>query len=381
MLYELSSALVLGLIGGIVPGPVLTAIFTDILQSGFVKSLRTILWAMGTETLVALVTLLLLQSAGLPEAFFKGLSIVGAAILLWIATQLWKVRSLDTGEEFHFSLGKISAMILANGVLWTFWITICIPKAIALGQEIAYGQFVFLVLVEIGWFISTAGVALVFSIFRKGLSNPRVVPTMFKLFAIVFAYFAFSMLYGSFAYFFRGDDMMQKFAAVALPGSEGVVIPRQPDMPPQSSYNPSDLPDIRTIATTTVLTRITSRDFSFNLRSGWHGYEERKDEAGYYYLALQYGSHVPALILECPPQGRGMEGVQSLAHKERQLLNNNITYQLSLDTNSADENGPWYMLWLLTTEPDGATNTVCIATSRLDSEVGAELEEMYASWK
>src|SRR3989344_5840950 len=117
MIPQLLTALLLGLVGGIVPGPVITATFTEILQSGFLKSLRIVLWAMLTETLVALITLVLLESLGLSQSFFQVLSIFGAGILIWIATQLWKVRNLDTEQKVHFGLGKISAMILANGVL------------------------------------------------------------------------------------------------------------------------------------------------------------------------------------------------------------------------------------------------------------------------
>jgi len=201
MAQQILTAFILGIVGGIIPGPVLAATCTEILQSGFSKSLRIIFWAMLVETSVALVSLVILSSMGLPESFFYALSFIGAGILIWIATQLWKIRSLDLGEKVHFGIGKIAAMILANGVLWTFWITVCIPKAIVLGEQIQYGQFLFLLVVEIGWFISTVGVAFIFSWFRKMLSNLRVVPFIFKTFSIVFVYFALSMLYTSVTFF------------------------------------------------------------------------------------------------------------------------------------------------------------------------------------
>lgn len=198
---ELTSALVLGLIGGVIPGPVLTATFTEILQSGIPKSMRIILWAMFAETVVALISLLALSSMNFSESFFQGLSIIGAAILIWISTSIWKVHKIDTEEKVHFSLGKISAMIMANGVLWTFWITVCVPKAILLSEKVAFGNYLFLLLVEIGWLISTVMVAVVFSRFRKILSNPRVVPIIFKIFALTFVYFAVDMVYRSVKFF------------------------------------------------------------------------------------------------------------------------------------------------------------------------------------
>jgi threonine/homoserine/homoserine lactone efflux protein len=198
---EIVSALVLGLIGGVIPGPVLTATFTEILQSGFSKSLRIVFWAMFMETMVALISLLILSSMGFSEAVFSGISFIGAGILVWIATSIWKVKRIDSVEKVHFSLGKISAMIIANGVLWTFWITVCVPRAISLSERIHFGQFIFLILVEVGWLISTIAVAIIFSRFRKILSNPRIVPIIFKIFALTFLYFAVNMTYQSIKFF------------------------------------------------------------------------------------------------------------------------------------------------------------------------------------
>jgi threonine/homoserine/homoserine lactone efflux protein len=201
MIHELVIALMLGLIGGVIPGPVITAVFTEILQSGYLKSLRIIMIALVTETLVAVASLYILVSLDLREGFFHGLSLVGAAILFWIALSLWKVRSLDSGEKVDFSLWKIVVMILSNGVLWTYWITICIPKAVLLGEQLRLGEYLFMGLVQLGWFISTMLVAFLFSRFRRALSRPRVIPVLFKLFSLAFAYFAIDMIIGSIRYF------------------------------------------------------------------------------------------------------------------------------------------------------------------------------------
>ena len=203
MIHELVIALMLGLIGGVIPGPVITAVFTEILQSGYLKSLRIIMIALVTETVVALISLLILDSLGFNETFFRGLSLAGAAILIWIAISIWKVRTLDSGEKVHFGLWKVVVMILSNGILWTYWITICIPKAILLGDTLHLGQYLFMGLVQLGWLISTLVVAFLFSRFRKVLSRPQVIPILFKIFALAFAYFAIDMIYKSIQYFIR----------------------------------------------------------------------------------------------------------------------------------------------------------------------------------
>ena len=201
MIQELVIALMLGLIGGVIPGPVITAVFTEILQSGFMRSVRIIMIAMVTETLVALFSLLIFASLNFDQGFFHALSLAGAAILTWIALSLWKVRSLDNGEKVTFGLWKIVLMILSNGVLWTYWITICIPKAMLLGEDLHLGEYLFMGLVQMGWLISTLVVAFLFSRFRKVLSRPRIIPVLFKLFSLAFAYFAIDMIIKSLRYF------------------------------------------------------------------------------------------------------------------------------------------------------------------------------------
>jgi len=201
MIHELVIAFMLGLIGGVIPGPVITAIFTEILQSGFLKSLRIVFIALVTESLVAVISLLLLDSMNFNEAFFRALSLAGAAILIWISVSIWKVKSLDPGQKVHFGFWKIIMMILSNGVLWTYWLTICIPKAILLSEQINLGQYLFMGLVQLGWLISTLVVAFLFSKFRKILSRPKVIPILFKVFALAFAYFAMDMAYKSILYF------------------------------------------------------------------------------------------------------------------------------------------------------------------------------------
>lgn len=199
--HEYITAFMLGLIGGVIPGPVLTAIFTEILQNGLLKSFRIIFIAMLTETLVAVISLIIVIALGFEESIFRLLSFAGAAILVWISISIWKVRQLDTGERVHFSFWKIIAMIMANGVLWSYWITICIPKAMLLGDSVPYGEYLFMLLVQMGWLLSTSVAAILFSQFRNILSRPKVVPVVFKIFALTFIYFATDMTIKSILFF------------------------------------------------------------------------------------------------------------------------------------------------------------------------------------
>lgn len=201
MINELITAFVFGIIGGMMPGPILAAIFTEILLSGFLKSFRVILIAFFIESIVALVSLLVLSSLNITEAVFRVISFIGAGILIWIASSIWKIKKINTGAKVNFGFLKISAMILANGVFWMFWITIFVPKAIILGNQLLFGEYLFFILVQLGWLISTIFFAFLFSRFRRLLLSPKIIPIIFKIFAIIFLYFALDMIYKSIAFF------------------------------------------------------------------------------------------------------------------------------------------------------------------------------------
>ena len=157
MIDELITAFVLGLIGGMIPGPVITAIFTEILQSSFLKSFRIIFIAMFMETLVALCSLVFFISINFSEAIFRGISIIGALILILIGFSIWKVKKIESGEKVNFRFWKISTTLLA----------------------------------------------FIFSRFRKLLSNPKMIPIIFKIFALTFFYFAIDMTYKSIIFFIQ----------------------------------------------------------------------------------------------------------------------------------------------------------------------------------
>lgn len=200
----LLSALVLGLIGGAIPGPIITAVFTEIIQTGFARSFRIIFLALFAETIVALFCLVSVASLHLSEGIFRLISLVGAGILIWLATLIWKITKIDTKQRIHFSTAKIFVLTVSNGALWIFWITISVPRAILLSYQIKFGDYLFLMIFELGWLIATVGIAFIFSRFRTWLSQPHIVPLIFKICALAFVYFALDAIYQTTRFFLKG---------------------------------------------------------------------------------------------------------------------------------------------------------------------------------
>ncbi len=203
LLVQLFEIFTLGLIGGSVPGPMLTAVFTEILRGGLTKGFRVIGQALLAETLVATGAMLLVFSLHIPQQFFYIISFVGAAFLLYLAKGIWKITSVGEGTGTVFTFSKIFLLTVLSGAFWIFWLTVCVPRAFALQEIIPGGQFIFLFMFEFGWLIMTGLLAFVFSRFRQLLLKKNLVSVVFKTFALLLIFFALKSLWESIMYFIK----------------------------------------------------------------------------------------------------------------------------------------------------------------------------------
>ncbi|HEX8966102.1 MAG TPA: hypothetical protein VF820_06755 [Patescibacteria group bacterium] len=202
LFFELASIFILGFIGGAIPGPILTSAFTETVRKGFMKSLEVIFFAAMSEIIVAGFIMILLFNLHIPQSIFYAISFVGAMVLLWMATEIWKIKKLsDKGKIFDFK--KIFLLTIFNGPLWVFWSTICVPQAYVLNKKIAGGQILFLILFELGWFASTLILTFLFSRFRPLLIKEGIMSKVFKLFSSILILFALRLLLDSYFFFFK----------------------------------------------------------------------------------------------------------------------------------------------------------------------------------
>jgi len=191
----------LGLIGGSVPGPMLTAVFTEVLGGGFKKSLRVVFRALVAETIVASLILLIVYSLHIPELYFQIISLTGAVYLIYLATRIWKINKVDGENREFFTFGRIIILTLLNGGFWIFWLTVCVPRAFTLNESISGGLIIFMIAMELGWLIMTGLLGFIFSRFRPLLLKKNLVSAVFKLFALVLVFFALKSAVESIIFF------------------------------------------------------------------------------------------------------------------------------------------------------------------------------------
>jgi len=196
---QIFNIFLLGLAAGAIPGPVIAAAFTEALRSGFSKSLKVVYRSFASEVIIASFILAIFFSFDIDPKFFYVVSFIGAAVLVWMAVQVWKVKEIGGNEEI-FTFRKVFLLMLGNGLLWIFWITICVPQAFLLNKAIAGGNVLFLVLFEAGWILSTVSMVFIFSRFRDLLIRKKIVPIVFRFFSLLLVFFAARMLVESAVY-------------------------------------------------------------------------------------------------------------------------------------------------------------------------------------
>ncbi len=191
----------LGLVGGAVPGPMMTSVFAEVLRGGFARSLRVVFRALVAESVVALFVLLAFSVLSVPQSVFRMISLVGAAVLLWLAWQVWHISTMpeEGGDVFPFR--KIMLLTVLNGGFWIFWITIAVPRAFSLDALVPSGRFLFLLVFEMGWLFAMVGLAFVFSRFRDLLHRKGLVLLAYTFLALLLVLFAIRSAVSGLGYF------------------------------------------------------------------------------------------------------------------------------------------------------------------------------------
>lgn len=203
LVQNILNALLLGLVGGSIPGPILISACTESLQIGFIKSLRVILWALIAESFVALLVVLIIFALNPPAIIFYVIAIIGGIYLIYIAWQVSKINKIDNTGAKIFTAQRIFLLTILNGTFWIFWITICVPLAFNLKASLPFGHLLFILAFEVGWLISTITIVFIFSRFRNILTKGKTVKIIYIIMSLILFYFAVKMILDSLIYLLK----------------------------------------------------------------------------------------------------------------------------------------------------------------------------------
>lgn len=185
MISSLIEAFLLGLVAGAVPGPILTGMFTEILNLGFLNGIKVIIYALIAETIGALLLFYVFYLVGISHVIVQIISLCGAVVLFWLSSKIWKIDEINIGSTQVLSFPKIVLLTALNSGYWVFWVTIGVPKALILDANIHGGKILFLSTFEVAWFITTFLLAFIFYKFRPILQRKNLIGITFKVLAAV----------------------------------------------------------------------------------------------------------------------------------------------------------------------------------------------------
>lgn len=199
-MQALLEAFGLGLVGGVVPGSVLTILLVSVLQGGYRAGLRAFLWALFAEVTIVLILLTIVFNLPLTETVFAYVGLVGGLVLFYFGTQVLKIKTIDAPTETTtFSALKIYVLSATNAPLYIFWITVCAPLIYQMteAQSLVVSAALFMTAFEIGWGLATFLVMLAFVKARAYLTNPVVMHRIYLGIAAFMFLLGVRMLYTS----------------------------------------------------------------------------------------------------------------------------------------------------------------------------------------
>ena len=192
-------AFLLGLVGGVIPGSILTILLVSVLQGGFRAGIRAFSWCMAAEVTIVLFLLGVLLSLPITPDIFLYLSIIGGLVLFYFASQIFKLSKIERPENTDtvFSAQKIFLLSATNAPLYIFWITVCAPLIWQLAEQFSLYEsaFYFMLAFELGWGLSTFGVMLLFVKSRTLLTNPAVMTKVYLGIALFMTLLGIRMWY------------------------------------------------------------------------------------------------------------------------------------------------------------------------------------------
>ena len=124
-------------------------------------------------------------------------------MLVYIAIQLYKIKKVDyEKEQKKISAKHIVALMVFNGPMWLFWVSVCLPIAFSLGDKVNHGEYLFVLIFEISMIVAMAVIFFGFNYFRKFLSNEKIIRKVFIVLSLFIFLIALKILYKEILFFF-----------------------------------------------------------------------------------------------------------------------------------------------------------------------------------
>lgn len=205
-MVDILTPIFLGFIGGVTPGPIIFLAFSEVLKDskkGLVNGGVYLLFAGITEFFIGLFLISTSKNLNLSPIVFHALAIAGIILLIYIAINIFRINSINPkNKPTKINSKHIIALMLLNGPLWMFWLSVCLPAAFSLGQVFKYGEYLFLVIFELSMMSGLAIMLFGFNAFREHFSNEKIVRRIFQILTFLLSLLIIKMIYSESIYFY-----------------------------------------------------------------------------------------------------------------------------------------------------------------------------------
>jgi threonine/homoserine/homoserine lactone efflux protein len=150
MLAAIAAAFLLGVSGGLTPGPLLTFVIAQTLRHGAAEGTKVAFVPIVTDSPLIVIGLIALPHLAHLGPLLGALSLIGSAFLIYLAWQTWRVKAVDAAhaDEAPRSIRRGILVNLTNPNPYLFWFTVGVPTLVKAAQH--------------GWTAAAAFVAIFF---------------------------------------------------------------------------------------------------------------------------------------------------------------------------------------------------------------------------
>jgi threonine/homoserine/homoserine lactone efflux protein len=129
VLTALTAAIILGLSGGLLPGPLLTAVLTQTLRHGAREGIKIAFAPLFTDAPIIVLLVLFLGRVAHLRTLVAAIGILGALYLLMMARESWTSRPPDptVATSSPRSLVRGALVNFMNPNVYIFWLTVGVP--------------------------------------------------------------------------------------------------------------------------------------------------------------------------------------------------------------------------------------------------------------
>jgi threonine/homoserine/homoserine lactone efflux protein len=187
-----SAAMMLGLVSGLTPGPLLTLVVTEAFRKGFRSGAAVAVAPLITDVPIILVMTILVDSLNPIGWIFGCLYLLGSCYLVWLVVEVFRFKGdhVETNLNYGASFFKGVVVNVTNPAPYIFWFTIGSPLLVQ-AKNISWSIVVLFLVIFYGMLVGSKLLLAGLIGKNRHLLSGRIYTTVMRLLGVALLVFAF----------------------------------------------------------------------------------------------------------------------------------------------------------------------------------------------